>query len=512
MKQTFQLSVNDENILFDYSHTHYSIEQLLLDNSGRQELIAEKLNSLFSGLNINYTEQRKVLHWLLRKPNILNKLCKFFKIDAIKTMKDDVVECPEEEEIYNEYVSMGNFVNSFKEGKLMGLTDKKLTSVVNIGIGGSDLGPKAICKAFDFMSDTKTYFVSNVDPTNMIDVLSKIDVETTLFVVVSKSFTTRETMENARMARDYLQEMFPKLDVSKNFVAVSANTETAKDFGVSKTFAMFDYIGGRFSLWSTAGLIIGLKLGFDHFLRLLNGASLIDTHVKENITNLNKSLPYIQSLLELEYMRDGYSKNVVGYSNYLALYYKFIQQLEMESNGKRKSTMIIWGGVGTDVQHSYFQMLHQGDKKVLTEFIVPMKYPKSFFSNKRFNKNIKESNVLKEKFIENHKLMVANCIAQSASLFDGKYNEDINKTFPGGRPSFYVALSTFTPEILGALISFNEHKVAIQGFLLDINSFDQYGVELGKTVAKHVEDGLDKVGEIVENLCLEVKDFYEDHK
>lgn len=512
MKQSFQLDINEEKILLDYSQTKYSIEKLLNDYSGKKELVEKKLNSLFTGLNINYTEDQKVLHWMLRTPNILNKICKHFKFDDIKTIKDDNIEYKEEKEIFNEFIKMGNFVNSFKEGNIKGFSGKELKTVVNIGIGGSDLGPKTICEAFNFLSTIKTYFVSNIDPTNMIDVINNIDVETTLFIIVSKTFTTRETMENARMIRDFLREKYPNHDVSLNFVAVSANIETAKDFGVSNVFSMFNYIGGRFSLWSTAGLIIALKLGFNNFIKLLNGASLVDNHVKKNIKNLDKSLPFIQSIIELEHMKEGYSKNVVGYSNYLQYYYKFIQQLEMESNGKNKSSMIIWGGVGTDVQHSYFQMLHQGDKKVLTEFIVPMKYPKYYFNKENFKKDIINSKVLNEKFIENHKLMVANCIAQNNSLFKGEYNKDENKYFPGKRPSFYVALSTFTPEILGALISLNEHKVAIQGFLLNINSFDQYGVELGKKVSNNVEAGLSKVSNVVGNICEEVRNFYNDNK
>eukprot|EP00866_Antonospora_locustae_P001352 jgi/Antlo1/1352/1065 len=327
-----------------------------------------------------------------------------------------------------------------------------------------------------------------------------------MFIVVSKTFTTQETIANARMALEIMAEKMgaPHEEVSSlHFVAISSNTKEALNFGIKNVFSMWDFVGGRYSLWSAAGLSIALYVGFDHFLRLLSGASIMDKHF---LSNPLESTAAIHAIIELYYNNKEYSsKCIVAYDFYMRSFYLHIQQLDMESNGKsgtrdgstaKRTGMIVWGGVGTNSQHSFFQLLHQGTHKVLAEFLVPLVPDEEFKTNGH----------------SHHTMVVANCLAQSEALMVGCPSDDVHKNFPGDKPSITICYSRLNPEVLGALIAHYEHKVFVQGLYWGINSFDQFGVQLGKTIASKIQRSIENAEKILSyspstNMAVEMARF-----
>lgn len=485
-KFTHTVQIGTEFLYFDYTRTHLKAVNLSEMFRGFSEL--NRKNDMFDKEKINYTEGRNVLHTSLRNWNVLQLLQ--LKEDTHNEQNENILSKEienlgqEEKEIFHELIKLKEFANKFSNGELKGITGNKLRSVISMGIGGSDLGPRVVNEILEYYkkADIDVHFVSNIDPTEMFQALSKVDIEETLFIVISKTFTTQETLSNAQFALKMIEEKTGKgcRDIAtRQFVAVSANKEAVDAFGIQNIFQMWDFVGGRYSLWSAVGLPIILSIGFNNFVRLLQGASYMDKHF-ENTDN-NSNLPVLQALIEIFYSKkkDYNNKCIVAYDEYMKNFYKYLQQVEMESNGKsatldgitRSQTgMIIWGGVGTNTQHSFFQLLHQGTRKVLVEFLVPLK-------------PLKDKKVMPHSHFE---MLFANCIAQSRALMIGHKNAKLDKHFSGDRPSITIAYSRLTPEILGALIAFNEHKIYIQGLYWRINSFDQFGVTLGKSIAQEV--------------------------
>ncbi|KAL0266026.1 UNVERIFIED_CONTAM: hypothetical protein PYX00_011743 [Menopon gallinae] len=440
---------------------------------------------MFGGKRINFTEDRSVLHTVLRHE------------DVIKSISKNEQDAPFEGEkqlVHAELLKIRELCERLHGGGLRGATGRKICAVVNIGIGGSDLGPRMVCEALACyrIPGVNAFFVSNIDPSEMKDVLSRVDLEETMFVVVSKTFTTQETIANARMALEIMDAKMsvPREEISsKHFVAVSSNTEEARKFGIRNVFSMWDFVGGRYSLWSAAGLAIALYVGFDNFLRLLSGASIMDRHF---ISSPLESSPALHAILELYYNDTEYpTKCIVAYDFYMRSFYLHIQQLDMESNGKagtkeggiaHRTGMIVWGGVGTNSQHSFFQLLHQGTHRVLVEFLVPL-VPEEEFKTEGHS---------------HHTMVVANCLAQSEALMAGCPSDNVHKNFPGNKPSITICYSKLSPEVLGALIAHYEHKVFVQGLYWGINSFDQFGVQLGKTIASKIQRSIENTEETLD--------------
>ncbi|KRH93697.1 Glucose-6-phosphate isomerase [Pseudoloma neurophilia] len=491
-KFSHTIQIGDEFIYFDYSKTHIKPAGLSEMFKGFSAL--DRKSCMFNKERINFTEGREVLHVCLRDWNVLQLLK--LKDGKATDEKEDILEKElkklgeEERLVFDELLKMKEFDSKFANGELKGVTGKQLKTVVSIGIGGSDLGPRAVNEALEFYKrkEANVHFVSNVDPVEMLNTFQKIDPEETLFIVVSKTFTTQETMSNAQVALKLIEEKTGKSCAEiaeKQFVAVSANVEAVKAFGSKYRFDMWDWVGGRFSVWSAVGLSVILNIGFENYVRFLQGASYIDEHFRE--TDNHSNVPVIQALIEIFYSdkMDYNNKCIVAYDEYLKNFYLHLQQLEMESNGKcatldgittGQTCMLIWGGVGTNTQHSFFQLLHQGTRKVLMEFLVPLRplQDKKVLNNSQFE------------------MLFANCLGQSRALMLGENNSKDYKFFPGDRPSITIAYSRLTPEIVGALIAFTEHKVYIQGLYWKINSFDQFGVTLGKSVAVDILKAMDE--------------------
>lgn len=463
------VKINKESIYYDFSKTHFTdadFKKIYKKMEDRK--VNEKIKGMFSGEKINYTENREVLHVYLRDKEVL----KGIESGHPKNLDGKKLD------IYNELIKIREFVGQIHKGEFKGVTGKRIDTIVNIGIGGSDLGPRMVCEALKSYAkkDLNVHFISNIDATDTIEVFKKINPESTLFVVVSKTFTTLETIQNYQLALKYMEERLQKSksEISKHhFVAVSSNIPETKKFNIQKVFAMWDFVGGRYSLWSPVGLIIALYLGFDNFLEMLRGASVVDEGFKEK-----DNVEMLHAAVEIFYSERGYNnKCLVPYDQYLEKFYLYLQQAEMESNGKHSGEedtgMIIWGGVGTNVQHSFFQLLHQGTRKILTEFLFPLAPLHT-----------------EEKY---HQMVLSNVLAQSRALMTGKQGEKNKDYFEGNKPSITISYSKLTPSTLGALIAHYEHKIFIQGIYWNINSFDQFGVTLGKTIAtqllKDIEGG-----------------------
>lgn len=474
-----KVDVVDEFVSFDFSKTHIENKDILTFRRKMEKKGVEKaVNAMFEGDKINFTENRSVLHTALRDGDVIKK--------ASGGGRDKVLS-EEKECVHAELMKIKGFCEKIHGKALQGVTNKCINTVVNIGIGGSDLGPRIICEALECykIPGMRVFFVSNIDPSEMKHVLCQINLEETLFVVVSKTFTTQETISNAKLALDIActkMKKEPSEVSNKHFVAVSSNVEEVSKFGINNVFAMWDFVGGRYSLWSAAGLSIALYTGFDHFLRLLSGGSAMDRHFRRDPLYSSSAL---HAMIEIHYGSLGYpTKCIVPYDFYMRSFYLHIQQLEMESNGKtstksgrtqEQTGMIVWGGVGTNSQHSFFQLLHQGTHKVLCEFLIPL-VPEEEFQTEGHS---------------HHTILVANCLAQCEALMKGQASSDLNKNFDGNKPSITISYSKLTPETLGALVAHYEHKVLIQGLYWGINSFDQFGVQLGKKIATSILKGIE---------------------
>ncbi|MBN9311521.1 MAG: glucose-6-phosphate isomerase [Chryseobacterium sp. 39-10] len=486
-----QFSVQRENYLFDYSKNLIddTTFELLLKLAEECQL-KEAINAMFSGEKINETEGRAVLHTALRdfspnpilvdgeniKPNIKRVL------DHMKTFSEEVIS-----------------------GSHKGFTGKEITDIVNIGIGGSDLGPVMVCSALKhFKTRLNVHFVSNVDGNHIAETIKTLDPETTLFIIASKTFTTQETMTNAESAKAWFLKSGEQKDVAKHFVALSTNIASVKDFGIAEEniFEFWDWVGGRYSLWSAIGLSISLAVGYDNFEELLKGAHETDVHFKT--ADFNKNVPVLMALLGVWYRNffDAGTYAILPYSQYLDRFPAYLQQGDMESNGKcvdrngefveYETGPIIWGEPGTNGQHAFYQLIHQGTELIPADFIAYVNSPNHVS--------------------DHQEKLLANFFAQTEALAFGKTEEEAKaelqqagkteeqvvrllnyKVFHGNTPTNSLLINDLTPFSLGQLIALYEHKIFVQGIIWNVFSFDQFGVELGKVLAgkilKELENG-----------------------
>lgn len=462
------LSQSAPHVFADLSknHTDTATEALLIELA-RQTGLAAHRDAMFRGEPINNTEGRAVMHWLLRQPE--------------GSLKGDLAVTLQQ--VHDTLKPMLAFAEQVRG-------DTHITDVVNIGIGGSDLGPQmAVLALQDFVIPGKRFhFVSNVDGHELAGVLKGLKAENTLFLIASKTFTTIETMTNARSALQWFQAQGGR-DVSRHFAALTTNVAAAGQMGITTTFGFWDWVGGRYSMWSAIGLPVAIAIGAKGFRDMLAGAHAMDQHFQT--APLETNLPVRLGLLDVWYRNflNYSSRSIAPYHSALRRVPAYLQQLEMESNGKRVdrnghalpygTSPVLWGEPGTNGQHAYFQMLHQGTDVVPVEFIAVKKPTHS----------------LKD----HHALLLANVIAQAQALMLGQADEGGHKHFPGNRPSTFLLLEELTPASLGALIALQEHRVFVSGSVWGINSFDQWGVELGKVLAKDIHarmvsgdvDGLD---------------------
>ncbi len=454
-----QYKIRCNEIQFDYSKNRINRKTLVLLNELANEVgLKQAIQLQFEGFNINQTEDRAVLHSALRDFNHMKPEVK----KALQKMKA--------------------FSNSVIKGKWKGYTNKTITDVVNIGIGGSDLGPKMVVNALQYYNNhLNVHYVSNVDGDHVAETLKGLDRETTLFIIVSKTFTTQETLANATTIKNWFLKDASQLDIEKHFVAVSSNIEKAVNYGITEEniFPMWDWVGGRFSLWSSVGLSICCAVGYSNFEDLLKGAHEMDLHFKnEEFTN---NIPVLMGLISIWYNNFYHCETeaIIPYNQYLDKFVPYLQQAVMESNGKEidrngtpvnyQTGAIIWGNVGTNSQHAFFQLLHQGTKMIPIDFIG---FKESLHGNEY-----------------QHKLLMANFYGQSESLLEGTYKQNINniyKTFKGNKPSNALLINQLTPKNLGSLIALYEHKLFVQGIIWNIFSYDQWGVELGKKNANKI--------------------------
>ena len=477
-----KFSVNFDAMYLDYSKNRINDRTMkLLLNLARECDLENKIKAMFKGDKINVTEKRPVLHIALR-----NRANTPIYVDGKNVM-------PQINEVL---AKMKKFSDAVRFGEFRGQTGKKLTNIVNIGIGGSDLGPVMACEALRkyWAKDINCYFISNIDGTACAEVLNKIDPETTLFIVASKTFTTIETLTNARTCRKWLVDALGEHAVAKHFVALSTNTKEVEKFGINpeNMFEFWDFVGGRYSMWSAIGLIIAIAVGFENFERMLEGAYAMDQHFYN--TDFEHNIPVILAMLGIWYNNffGLHRYAVIPYDQYLQYVPMYLQQLDMESNGKfvamngeyvkYATGPVLFGGAGTNVQHSFFQLIHQGPEVVPIDFVIPA--------------------ISHNEVGEHHEILVANVLAQGEALMRGKTvkeaaaelkkagksREEINylkrfKSFEGNRPSNTIVFKKIDPYTLGMLIAMYEHKVFVQGVVWNVDSFDQYGVELGKQMA-----------------------------
>ena len=476
-----KFSAHFNDVLFDYSKNRITDQTLpLLIDLAIHAGLDEKIKAMFSGAEINKTEHRSVLHTALR--NRSNQ--------PVYVGGEDVMP-----QINSVLAQMRAFSTKVRSGEWLGYTGKAITDIVNIGIGGSDLGPKMVSAALTpYASEAlKVHFVSNIDQADLVETLTHISPETTLFLIASKTFTTQETMTNAKSAkRWFLDSAQDPQAVAKHFVAISTSAENVADFGID-TNNMFEFrhwVGGRYSLWSAIGLSIALYIGMDNFEELLLGAHEADEHFRA--APFYKNIPVIMGLLGIWYNNfyNAESHALLPYDQSMLYFADYFQQGDMESNGKSidlngdkvdySTGQIIWGQPGTNGQHAFFQLIHQGTKLIPCDFLAA--------ANSHYN------------LPEHHDILISNFLAQPEALMKGKTAEEVkaelsdedkadtvlvaSKIFDGNKPSNSFLFTKLTPKTLGSLIAFYEHKIYVQGVIWNINSFDQMGVELGKVLAK----------------------------
>jgi glucose-6-phosphate isomerase len=499
MKQLFaddpdrfnRFSIQFEDILVDFSKNRITDETLqLLLELAKECKLQDSIEQMFTGAPINETEGRSVLHIALRNRTNL------------PIMVDGKDVMPEVNEVLGR---METFANQMVNGERLGFTGKPLRTIVNIGIGGSDLGAVMVTEALKpyWKPGMQVHFVSNVDGTHMAETLKQCDPETTLFMIASKTFTTQETMTNARTARSwFLEAAGNEEEVAKHFVAISTNADGVKDFGIApeNMFGFWDWVGGRYSLTSAIGLPIACTIGFDHFRQLLEGFHSMDLHFRE--TELDKNLPVLLALIGIWYNNffGAESEAILPYDQYLHRFPAYFQQGNMESNGKYvdrsgqpvdyQTGPIIWGEPGTNGQHAFYQLIHQGTKLIPCDFIAPA--------------------ISHNPIGDHHAKLLSNFFAQTEALMMGKSENEVSaeleaegktpseieqllpfKVFEGNRPTNSILLKKLTPRSLGSLIALYEHKIFTQGIIWNIFSFDQWGVELGKQLAKKILPELD---------------------
>jgi len=481
-----QLTVDAAGLFLDYSKNRLDADTIaLLVDLARERGVETQRDSMLRGDKINLTEHRAVLHTALRLPR-----GKSLVVDGRDVVPD----------VHAVLDQVRDFTDKVRSGAWLGYSGKPITDIVNIGIGGSDLGPKMAVLALRSFAHPrlKMHFVSNVDGHDMDAALALVNPETTLFIVASKTFTTAETMLNANTARTWFLQSATEADLARHFVAVSTNLESVQAFGIdpANMFPFWDWVGGRYSVWSAIGLSVALAVGFGYFSDFLAGAHAIDEHFRE--APLEQNMPVLLALVGFwnrEFLDAG-SLSIAPYHQDLNRFPAYLQQLDMESNGKRvtrggaavdtATCPVVWGECGTNAQHAYFQLLHQGTDITPIDFIAALRATHDLPGH--------------------HDALLANCFAQSEAFMTGKTGDEVradltaqklsateidelvpHKTFPGNRPSNTILMDQLTPLTLGALIALYEHKTFVQGVIWDVNSFDQWGVELGKVLAKNIQ-------------------------
>lgn len=475
-----------QDFLVDYSKNILNQDTInLLLDLAKEVQLQEAISLYFEGDTINQTENRAVLHTALRAPENQVVL-----VDGQNVMP----------EVFAVKHKIKAFSHEVISGQRKGFTGKPFTDVVNIGIGGSDLGPAMVVEALQFYKNhLNVHFVSNVDGDHVNEIIKKLNPETTLFVIASKTFTTQETLSNAETIRAWFLQSASQEDVAKHFVAVSTNIQKVTEFGINpdNIFPMWDWVGGRFSLWSAVGLSISLAVGFEHFDALLAGAHDMDNHFKTE--SFDKNIPVILALLTIWYNNffGAESEALIPYTQYLQKLAPYLQQGIMESNGKSvgrdgkpvnyQTGTIIWGEPGTNSQHAFFQLIHQGTKLIPTDFIG---FVKPLYGNE-----------------DHHNKLMSNFFAQTEALLNGKSESQVKaefetqnitgdkaeyllpfKVFTGNKPTNTILIDKLTPKSLGSIIALYEHKIFVQGFIWNIFSYDQWGVELGKQLANSILD------------------------
>lgn len=482
--EKFHFQWND--FVIDYSKNIIDQETMsLLIELAKEVHLKEAIFQYFEGEIINQTENRAVLHTALRA-----KETAIINVDGVNVI-------PEIFEVKNK---IKNFTNEVVNGDRKGFTGKPFTDIVNIGIGGSDLGPAMVVEALQFYKNQlNVHFVSNVDGDHVNEIIKKLNPETTLFVIVSKTFTTQETLTNSETIREWFLKSASQEDVAKHFVAVSTNLQKVTEFGINpdNVFPMWDWVGGRFSLWSAVGLSISLAVGYDNYDELLAGANEMDEHFKT--ADFDENIPLVLALLSIWYNNffGAESEALIPYTQYLQKLAPYLQQGTMESNGKSvgregkpvdyQTGTIIWGEPGTNSQHAFFQLIHQGTKLIPTDFIG---FVKPLYGNE-----------------DHHEKLMSNFFAQTEALMNGKTKEQVQaefdkqglseekakfllpfKVFAGNKPTNTILIQKLTPKTLGSLVALYEHKIFVQGIIWNIFSYDQWGVELGKQLANSILD------------------------
>ncbi|MBK0404267.1 glucose-6-phosphate isomerase [Adhaeribacter sp. BT258] len=489
-------SARFETMLVDYSKNllDEATLQALLELARECEL-PDAMERMFAGDKINKLENRAVLHTALR-----NRSNEPVMVDGQDVM-------PEVNRVLEQ---VKKFSESIINGNWKGYTGKPIKSIVNIGIGGSDLGPYMVTEALKPYKQPhlEAFFVSNIDGTHLVEVLKKVDPETTLFLIASKTFTTQETMTNAASAKKwFLESAKVEKEVAKHFVAISTNLEAVKAFGIAEEnmFVFWDWVGGRFSLWSSIGLSIACMLGFENFVQLLEGAHAMDKHFRE--TEFRNNIPVLLALIGIWYSDffNACTEVILPYNQYMHRFPAYFQQANMESNGKSvnrngrevgyKTGPIVWGEPGVNGQHAFYQLIHQGTHLIPADFLVPA--------------------ISQNPLGEHHEILLSNFIAQTEALMNGKTMEEVTeelrkegkteeeieelapfKVFPGNKPTNSILFKKLDPRTLGSLIAMYEHKIFVQGVIWNIYSYDQWGVELGKQLAKKVLPELQNEKEI----------------
>ncbi|XP_029464231.1 glucose-6-phosphate isomerase [Rhinatrema bivittatum] len=493
--KTFSLTLNtgEGNILLDYSKNRITEDVMkLLIGLAKSRGVEHAREKMFTGEKINFTENRAVLHIALR-----NRSNKPILLDGKDVMPD----------VNAVLDKMKQFTQRVRSGEWKGYTGKAITDVVNIGIGGSDLGPLMVTEALKPYSKggPRVWFVSNIDGTHVAKTLAELNPETTLFIIASKTFTTQETITNAETAKEwFLSSAKDASAVAKHFVALSTNAPKVKDFGIdtANMFGFWDWVGGRYSLWSAIGLSISLHIGFENFEKLLAGAHWMDNHFHS--APLEKNAPVILAMLGVWYINCYGSEThaLLPYDQYMHRFAAYFQQGDMESNGKYitrtgarvdyNTGPIVWGEPGTNGQHAFYQLIHQGTRMIPCDFLIPVHTQHPIRNGLH------------------HKILIANFLAQTEALMKGKSADEArkelhaagmsgdslekllpHKVFEGNRPTNSIVFSKLTPFMLGVLIALYEQKIFVQGVVWDINSYDQWGVELGKQLAKKIEPELE---------------------
>ncbi|MDA3791272.1 MAG: glucose-6-phosphate isomerase [Desulfobacula sp.] len=494
MKDLFQedperfdkFSIRFNNILVDYSKNRIDEQTLgLLLGLAKEINLKDAINKMFSGDYINETENRAVLHTALRNR------------DNNSVFVDDKDIMPDINAVLEK---MKDFSSKIISGQWKGYTNKKVADIVNIGIGGSDLGPVMVTQCLKpyAKQGLSVHFVSNIDGTHISETLKNLDPETTLFMIASKTFTTQETMTNAFTAREwFLESAKDKLHVAKHFIALSTNRQGVKEFGIDthNMFEFWDWVGGRYSLWSAIGLSIACYIGFENFEDMLKGAFEMDQHFKE--AEFNQNIPVILGLFGIWYNNffNAQTESILPYDQYMHRFAAYFQQGNMESNGKTcdrngknvkyQTGPVIWGEPGTNGQHAFYQLIHQGTKLIPADFLAPA--------------------ISHNPVGDHHDILLSNFFAQTEALLNGKSKKEVidelkaagksddeiqaltpHKVFSGNRPSNSILFKKLTPHVLGSLIAMYEHKIFVQGVIWNIFSFDQWGVELGKQLAKKI--------------------------